>query len=72
MLFCMMDWNAAAKSCGCWKSTPLRHLGGFAEEKLIKGCTGQCVLAWEEHEEDRSLGIGFGKSLNMLGCYIPS
>lgn len=38
MLFCAMDWNAAAKSSGCWKSTyGLGHLGGFVEEKLITG-----------------------------------
>lgn len=71
MLFCMMDWNAAAKSCGCWKSTPLRHLGGFVGEKFSRGYTGQRVLAWEKHEEDRSLGISFGKYLNMLGCCVP-
>lgn len=38
MLFCMMHWNAASESCGCWKSTyDLGHLGGLVEEKLIRG-----------------------------------
>lgn len=47
MLFCMMDLNAAAKSCGCSKSTDaLGHLGGFVEEEPIAAWGVQGNVFW--------------------------
>lgn len=44
---------------------------GLWRRNSSRGFTGQCVLAWEKHEEDRSLGIGLGNTSTCLAVMFP-